>query len=388
MRCTPWSFALAGLLLLLGCSLASPSWAQVSLDDLWAGRAHFEQVGELKFGSSPRGGAAESSSWFAAQGGTWYAFNRVTVPGRSPFCPSNHTQVVVRASNDKGKTWSAAAVAVQPGMSSRGDGCAVLDGSSYYDAANDTWHMLAQCLDRNNAGGWALCHYIRRGRSPLGAFSPDAANPVVRGGELWSRICGGQGKACPEGVVAEGTPDIVSGSGGVYLVTFHGVDPRTHHGFRGIAETRDFHSWQVSGSGLPDDATLGPADCAHWLAGCAGIGEAAATSTATHKYIIAEAMDRTLLCIPNQQWVFALFRGPLSQWPRSGDGRWVPFSKTPLLTRTWPDPKTGCALQYARWLIDGGDTYLIYEDWEPNHAYLHRRLLKLVAGAGSPVELR
>ncbi len=39
---------------------------------------------------------------------------------------------------------------------------------------------------------------------------PNAANPVVKGGQLWSQICSGKNKHCsPNDTVDEGTPDIV-----------------------------------------------------------------------------------------------------------------------------------------------------------------------------------
>jgi hypothetical protein len=379
--------ALPSLLLLLSCSLPSSTLAQVSLDDFWAGKAHFEQVREITFGNSDRGGAAESSSWFTVRAGTWYAFNRVTVRPASPLCPSNHTRVVVRESRDKGRSWSPAVVAVEPGTSAHGDGCAVLDGSTFYSPNDGIWHMLTQCLDHNNSGGWSLCHYTRAAESPLGPFLADRSNPVVRGGELWSRICSGR-KACPPTVIDEGTPDIVSRQGELFIVAFHGFDRKTGRGYRGVAGTKDFRTWQITGAGLPGDATMGPAECARWLRDCIGVGEADTISTAAFRYTIAEFMDRSLLCTRNQQWVFALFRARLDGWPHSGGGGWTPFPGTPLLRRTWSDPTTPCALSYARWLTDGADTYLVYEDWEPNHAYLHRRLLRLVPGGGIPVQLR
>lgn len=380
--------ALQCLFVLVSSCFAVPSDATVTLDDFWAGRAHFEQIGELKFGDSARGGAAESSSWFAAKDGVWYVFNRVTVRPSLPACAHDHTRVVVRESRDKGKSWSPAEIAVEPGASPKGDGCAILDGSTIYDPASNSWHMLAQCLDRNNAGGWALCHYIRKYTSAEGLFTADPRNPVVRGGQLWSRICAGGAKSCPSTTLDEGTPDILEKRGGLFYITFHGFDPHTKQGYRAIAATPDFHEWTVSGAGLPGDAIMGPNECHTWLAGCAGVGEASTVTSGSHRYTIAESMNGGLLCTRNQEWVFALFRTPLSDWPRSGSGKWTTFRDGPLLRRTYPDRETSCALAYARWLSDGHDLYLIYEDWEPGHAYLHRRLLKLAPGSGPPVRLR
>jgi hypothetical protein len=295
-------------------------------------------------------------------------------------------RVVVRESLDKGKSWSSPVVAVEPRRGSRGDACAVLDGSTYFDAAVHVWHLLAQCLDLNDQGGWALCHYTRRSDSPLGLFVADSANPVVRGGELWSRICG-PAKSCPVGVIDEGTPDIVTKRNAMFLVTLHGFDQRSGKGYRTAVATPDFRTWATAGDMLPNDATLSQRDCASWFPSCVGFGEGSSLISDGHIYTIAETMDKSLLCQNDQQWVFVLMRSKTLAWPRSGEGAWDEFRQRPLIRRSWPDAHTACAVAYARWIADGSDIYLTYEDWEPNHARLHRRLFLLVQGSGQPLRV-
>jgi hypothetical protein len=295
--------------------------------------------------------------------------------------------VLVRESRDKGRTWSNPVTAASPGAGAAGDGCAILDGSTFYDRSSGIWHLLAQCLDRNEQGGWSLCHYSRRAATPLGPFVADRANPVVRGGQLWTSICAGARKSCPSGIVDEGTPDIVEKRDGQFIVTLHGYDGKTGKGYRAAAATPDFRKWSVTGDGLPGDAILTAAECSGWLVGCVGFGQATAIRSRGRIYIVAEAMDRSLLCQQDQRWTFALLRSKQSAWPRSGLGGWETFRVTPLLRPSNPDPKTPCQVAYARWLIDGSDTYLIYEDFEPKHLRLHRRLLKLVEGDGPPLRL-
>jgi hypothetical protein len=41
-----------------------------------------------------------------------------------------------------------------------------------------------------------MCHYYLQGSNPLSSWSSDPANPVVRGGQLFSKICAGTGKHC------------------------------------------------------------------------------------------------------------------------------------------------------------------------------------------------
>ena len=351
--------------------------APVSPDDLWTGHARFVQVGEIRWPDEPAGQVLDASSWFVARGGVWYAFNRQYLPA-VPQCGADHTRIVVRSSVDKGVTWSAAVRAIDPG--SRGDGCAVVDGSTYYDQANGTWHVLAQCLDTRNEGGWSLCHYTRKAASPAGRFVADERNPVVRSGQLWSRICAGPTKACdPANTIDEGTPEIVLKTGGRYLITLHGYDYKWKRSYRGVVATRDFRRWEIDGQGLPGDAILGPADCQQWVSDCTGVGAAATLIGQRHTFLVFEAMNRGLACTPDQTWIFQIVRAPKGRWPRSGSNGWKSPSAEPMLRPSRPDPKTPCALQYARWLVDGNDVYLIYEDWEPGRIALHRRLMKLVA---------
>lgn len=347
-----------------------------TLDDLWQGNARLVEVGELDWVPTSKD-TVEQAGWFATQGGVWYAFNRSSLSKTADYCPQDHDSVVVRASKDRGRTWSAPVSAVVPGDSTSGDGCAVLDGSVYYDAPTSTWHMLAQCLDRQNLGGWAMCHYTRV-RSPLGRFVPDIHNPVVKGGALWSRICSGSGKACPVTTKDEGTPDIIGKKNGLFIVTMHGFDATSKAGFRGVVATPDFRRWDVSGNGLPDDATLGPADCRAWLKACNGVGEATTLSTSRYRYMVVETMDKGLLCVTGQQWVFQLVRAPYGAWPRSGSVVWRKRPGPALLVPTNADTATLCPVRYARWLVDGRDTYLVYEDWSSKQTSVRRRLLKLV----------
>jgi len=377
-------FIVAWAAIIASCSPAS---AQPTLDGLWANKARLAYVRDLTFGNltDVPGPALEASTWYVAKSGVWYAFSRADAPRPKSLCPNDHMKVVARESRDKGVTWSAPAVVATPGMSKVGDGCAILDGSSFFDVSSGSWHLLAQCLDNNLKGGWALCHYSRRSPSPLGPFVADSANPVVRGGQLWSKICG-QSRTCPADTVDEGTPDIVAKQNGQFLVTMHGYHGATKSGYRGVVTTPDFRTWAVSGKGLPGAAILGPRDCAAWLRACVGFGEGSSVLADGRIYMVSESMDRNLACTPGQQWVFAIMRSGGPQWALAGTGGWERLPNNALIRRKWRDPKMGCAVTYARWLVDGRDIYLIYEDWEPGWSRVHRRLLKLVPGAGPPIQ--
>lgn len=352
-----------------------------TLDDYWDGNAHFVESRKIDWSKMRGGKQTESSSWFAISDRTWYAFNRVEVTKRNLACPDDNSQTVVRASTDEGATWSAPAIAAAPGDSKRGDGCAILDGASTYDATSDTWHLLAQCLELHNAGGWALCHYTRKGKSPLGRFSPDPQNPVVKPGMLWSKICAERAGICdPRGTQYEGTPDIVLQANGVYYVTIHGYEPKTGHGVRSIVTTRDFREWQTQGAGLPKGAMLGPDDCRRWITGCVGIGTATTLNTDKYSYFLFEAMDKNLGCTPGQEWIFAVARSPKNTWLPSGSKKWEFQKGQPIITASPSAKGLPCPVQYARWFESEGTTWLIYEERKPGTPLLTRRLFRLVNG--------
>ena len=87
---------------------------------------------------------------------------------------------------------------------------------------------------------------------------------MVVGGELWSQICSGEGKHCPPDTHDEGTPEIVRKDGADFYVTFHGCNSDATISARGVAKTKDFKVWEVSGNGLPNDAIFGQVDCNKW----------------------------------------------------------------------------------------------------------------------------
>lgn len=369
-------------------SVPTSVMAQDLLRQLFSGSAHFAQIGTLDWGARPYSNPQEQGGWFSVVGNDWYVFNRNQITQPATGCRQDHTAVIVRVSHDQGKHWSnPPAIAVLPGTSRTGDGCAILDGSTYFTPQTATWDMIVQCLDKESKGGWALCHYSRKALTPLGPFVADPANPVVRGNQLWSQICAGGGKACdPLLTRDEGTPDIVEKRGAYFYVTFHGFDYQSKHSYRGIAKTTDFHTWITNSADLPNDAILAPANCQTWSNGCVGVGETSSITSGGYHYILAEAPNKSLTCTDGQDWVFGLARAPVGLWPRWNSGQWA-IATRPLLQEAWPSPSTRCGLQYARWIKDGENIYIVYEDWGPHRAWVDRRLLKLFPGAGPQVQI-
>jgi len=271
---------------------------------------------------------------------------------------------------DRGVTWSEPVIIAKPASSpSAPDYCEIVDGSAYFDAAEDTWHYLAQCVNRES--GWNLCHYTRHGSSPMGGFIADKGNPVVVGGQLWAKICEGHEKHCPRTMVDEGTPQILSkSSDGYFYVTFHGADYGvTVTGARGVARTTDFNKWEVMGDDLPADAMLTMSDCKHWNAnwsteGCIGEGDARVLRSNGQYYILAEAADKSLMCEPGQTWVFGLLRN----YSLGASETWENYDYNPMIVNSNSSP-VGCALQYMNLIRDRGEIFLEFSLYSPDYPF-------------------
>jgi hypothetical protein len=367
------------------------------MEAFWQGRAHFAEVRDIDW-SKPPYGAEEGAGWFGKPmpfaNGKWYLFNRQVIRHKSNYCPQRGLQVIVRESSDRGRTWSnPATVAAAPGPQGTPDACGIVDGSSYYDYTTNTWHMLAQCLATHNVDGWQMCHYVRRDPSPMGRFAADA-EPAVRGGKLWSRICNHSRGICDaRNTHDEGTPDIVYKKKGYFYVTFHGFNPATKQGFRGVAKTADFHHWIVAGPDLPDAPIFAPPECRAWNPGCIGGGEASTLIAGKYQYMMIETPNISLACTPGQNWPIALLRAPKNIFPPWSSPRWQRFHANPLLQTAWPSPRSKCALQYPRWAVGANHVvYILYEDFDYRHSHglpaiFKRRLLKLIPGGGPSVVL-
>src|SRR5208337_4682883 len=376
----------------------APSIGQ-QMQALWQGEAHFQEVRRIEWWAAPYSTVREGAGWFAKPmpfaDGKWYLFDHVTRLDKPSYCPGKTGDVVVRESSDEGRTWSnPAIVAAGPGPETAPDACGVVDGTTFYDGQTDTWHMLAQCRAAQNAGGWMMCHYARRGSSPMGPFNPDPA-PAVRAGQLFSQICAHSGGICDPGkTVDEGTPDIVYKKDGYFYVTFHGVyfskkpgSRLVKQAVRGVAKTADFHHWITSGADLPDAPIFAWPECQAWNPGCIGGGEASTLIAGGYQYMMIETPNVSTDCTPGQQWPIALLRTPQGSFPAWNSPLWQRFHIEPLLATSWPGPQSKCGIQYPRWAVAGDHVYILYEDigfddTTGRQKASARRLLELVPGGG------
>jgi hypothetical protein len=361
---------------------------RLSLTALWNQKAHFEFRKRDYFTFEGRQDYATSS--LISLDGVWYAFNRTSAVNLnekqiSGCNKANRTplMVVVRASSDRGITWTDPNVVVTPSASpSAPDYCEVVDGAAFFDAETDTWHYLGQCI--NETSNSNLCHYTRPGLSPIGAFIADSANPVVSGGQLWSQICSGIAKACPKTMRDEGTPQILrKSSEGYFYVTFHGANFGTViTGARGAARTRDFVHWEVVADDLPGNAMLSAADCSGWNAGwasggCIGEGAARIIRSDGLYYMLTEASDHSLACVAGQIWVFGLLRSKTL----AASGGWQNYGSNPFISDENVSP-VGCAIQYMNFIRDRGELFLEFDLYTPNYPFSNY-LYQLVDGPPS-----
>lgn len=324
---------------------------RISMDAMWEGKAHFQPRTKNDHGLV---------SSLVVQDGKWYAFVREVAvrPGCTIAGTDRAFITSISTSTDKGVTWSPP-VPVNDVDSNGPDACTITDGSAYFDAELDQWHMLFQCLSKT--GGWNLCHYTRQGSDPVGKFVANTSNPVVVGGDLWSRICSGQGKACPTTMVDEGTPQIIKKVDNYFYVTFHGANydgTPSITGARGIARTTDFVTYQVSGADLPGDAMISANDCNPWdinwkTGGCIGVGAANSIKSNGKYYMMVEAADLSLTCRPGQNWVFGLVRSN----SLSKSGTWEHYPDNPYVVNQNVAPG-GCGLQYMNFMRDRGEIFL------------------------------
>lgn len=379
-------------------ALTGPASAQTpaTLNDYWVGNAQWDFV--RKWTPVNSGAMSNVSSHISVVNGTWYMFVREFVNGGAT-CTSEKTkgihQLGMRAyrSDDKGATWTQASqlsLAPRPGADYS---CQATDGDAYYDADQNKWRFLFQCLNDDNV--YQGCYAERAGADPMGPFdsnpqygepAPERKTAVIRSGALWGPICYGNELSGCYGirVAEEGTFNIFrKDASGYFWVAFHGYDGR--NGYRSIAKTTDFRTW-VAGNvslGVPDGPTMSARDAVNWkeswAGGNIGAGAGSIVETGGYTYQVVEFADRNLACTANQRWDIGLFR------------------TTNVASTTWGQPSVPnpmvlsslavengvirpCNVQYAQLFIDKSTTphvtYLKYgretSDQNYHGTYLYR----------------
>ncbi|MBI3713557.1 MAG: hypothetical protein HY253_11440 [Burkholderiales bacterium] len=310
----------------------SVAFAQVTIEDYWAGKAQWSLVSKWTPQNAPliSEGGTGGANWIRVVNGVWYLFSRKAISGsvcNNTTSTDAKLGLQVFKSTDHGVTWSAPTMIITPTEGSPSS-CAATDGDAFYDATQNKWRLIYQCMGDDRV--WNGCYAERAGADPMGSFTPVSQNPVIRSKSLWSQICNSSADNCvtltggTNRVGEEGTFNIIQFDGVYFWVSFHGaydtgiaIPGDTHRtlGFRGIAKTKDFISW-IAGDAAPDlpnDAIFSSKDTSNWREswnGGSSIG-AGGSSTILENgkfYTVAEFADKTLNCTPGQNWDIGLFR--------------------------------------------------------------------------------
>ncbi len=336
-----------------------------SIVDLWEGKAQLKFQRELKI--DPNTSSMPGAGWGLVDQGIWYWFYRDIPEAPKPSrCAADYNRTVMVKSEDQGRTWSNKVIVADPDLSPKGSGCTVLDGSTFQDPKTGDWHLLAQCLSTSDSPTgqvWNLCHYSRKAKDGVfGKFTDDPKNPVIRSGAVFSEICKMADSHCPIGIADEGTPNIFKKEGDYFWVSFHGAIIKNNQvlGYRGVAKTKDFHTW------IPVGSVYGPDDFQKAIPGTIGTG----ASSDLHGedgnlYSLVETPTLSLMCLVGQDWPLVLVRAPQKNF---GPGKWqfptqqaVPLLQSEMIG-------TPCALSYARWMLDPiHGLFLIYWDAVKGH---------------------
>lgn len=333
-------------------SIATPA-AESMMEELFGGRAQLSLV--RKMPETNAGGA-----WIFVNEGIWYLYDRKplhlpvsTVPDMCKRGEDTTWGITVRESHDKGLTWSDEKFIVKPTLNpNSADACQVLDGATFFDSETGTWHIWAQCLGSSlpdsNFNRWSMCHYVSHG--PTEEFNRPI-NFLSGGGSIWKDICSKPNSGCEVNVSDEGTPEILYKKDGYFYVTFHGfLAPK---GYRGMARTKDFVSFETTGGNIPQGAFMIDQDAQSWNPGSIGPGKGSTIITSQFIYQLIEAPTVDLRCTPGQNWPVGLVRAALG----SGHGSWAPAADSPLIR---PEAGVSCGISYANIFVDGDDLYVYY----------------------------
>ncbi len=356
-----------------------------TLKDYWEQKARWKLIQKLTLANTNWSYGYGAGAHIKIINGVWYLFSRKYNWGNKPsYCFINETMgIEVRKSLDEGKTWSEPTNIIIPQEGNPWE-CAATDGDAYYNASENKWHYLFQCMGRNGIGNG--CHLEKSGLDPMGPFIETHANPVIIGKSLWQKICNETSDDCVRisgglnKVYDEGIFNIFYYDGTYYFVSFHGYDGEKS--YRGIAKTKDFINW-IAGDesqGVPKDTVLDLNDAAGWRETWnnqkpVGFGAGSIFFEDGYYYQISEAMDFNLLCTDGQSWDWGIFR---SNSLKSTSWEQFPAGNPIIYSSKYPERNNkpiGCNVGYAR-LFENPNNHTIYlhftrESDDRNHSGIY-----------------
>ena len=110
-----------------------------SLDDIWDGTADFAPALSIPVGSVGFN-QVDAGTRVVVVNGTWYMFGRYDT-GPTAKCNQGEISINIRASTDKGYTWTLPQLLVKPDEVVT---CMYADGGAFFDAETVTWHYIVQ----------------------------------------------------------------------------------------------------------------------------------------------------------------------------------------------------------------------------------------------------
>lgn len=313
-------FSIRQLMIVVMCLIGVAHATEPSITDFWLGKATLKFTKSYTAKEMQNGHITNFGPGFSGDprikvvGDTWYLFmRRIETETSTPkYCPNNKSNLLsieVSKSIDEGLNWSKPLTIIKSKENSALE-CGVTDGDVYFNSEKKEWHFLFQCLSRK---GWQGCHATKNGPDPMGEFDIDVKNPVITAGSLWSKVCDKSSERCAQWaggvnkIIDEGTFDIFDFVDGYYFIDYHGFDGK--HGYRGVIKTKDFHIWEV----VTHDSILNKSDALKFNTdwdknGPIGFGAGRIIKDKGYYYLISEAADKSLACIPGQHWVWGMFR--------------------------------------------------------------------------------
>lgn len=344
----------------------------VKLIDYWNGHANWEFYQKLTPTVMPKDHPT-GGVHIEVVNGVWYLFARSTMPNPGHNCPPGLLMgTQVRVSHDKGMTWTEKVDVIVPKMGTPFE-CGATDGDVYYEAEKNEWIYLFQCIASDSK--WHGCVAKKKGPSPVGLFDADAyPNPVIRGGDLWRKICDTNDDVCsklsggPGKVADEGTYQFIEKKHGYYYVSMHGFDGT--NGYSGIVRSADLITWDAGNLSLdtPSDAIYSKANAnkwrENWINGTSiGSGRSSISVEDGYYYNMVEAADISLLCRVNQNWNVGLVRSDHvtnTNWEEFPRGNPIYYSSQFKNSNDNRD-SMACNVQYAGMFYDDVDkTWYMY----------------------------
>ncbi len=298
---------------------------------------------------------------------TWYWFGTTDDWG-----------MAVQASDDQGETWRDYTVILTPQPGKAWEVYAA-DGTAFYDEKKNIWHLLFQCYNFSEGGGWYLCHMYKEGKDPAKGSWIESENPILKPGQLTESLCK-SGIKCPgEKPYEDGTPNILDEKDGIYYFSFHGISYASGLSVRAIAKTDDFKNFIVAdgSSDIPIGGIIDKTDIDRWRekwqdGSSIGAGYSHTLEEDNYYYQVIEGADVSLDCSKSPHWDWGFYRSD-----DLANISWESLPKNNPFIRS-----TGCNLTYVGLFRDEttGETFLNFQSLAEGQRRLY--IYKLVLGLG------